>query len=245
MRQLKNILYAVAASAFLFVNTAQAQVMWVDYSWKVEPQNEKKFISAVEKFTQSETFSTFPGKMWFVVHTANGPNPTTHSFAVVYEKVEDFEATFQDLANSDEFDRFRKALNAAAEPVDEVVYTHVKGYGAHPIDATTYQVSVMAVSNPTGYLGAVDKLMGNNVMDSLPGGFDIWQIVAGGPPGASHIVVFANNSFAESMNFNIESASDPSFVRDFSAVGKYRTILGSSWTTSPVKYGSAELDSIR
>ena len=245
MRQLKNILYAVAASAFLFVNTAQAQVMWVDYSWKVEPQNEKKFISAVEKFTQSETFSTFPGKMWFVVHTANGPNPTTHSFAVVYEKVEDFEATFQDLANSDEFDRFRKALNAAAEPVDEVVYTHVKGYGAHPIDATTYQVSVMAVSNPTGYLGAVDKLMGNNVMDSLPGGFDIWQIVAGGPPGASHIVVFANNSFAESMNFNIESASDPSFARDFSALNKYRTILGSSWTTSPVKFGTAELNSIR
>ena len=245
MRQLKNIFYAVAASAFLFVNTAHAQAMWVDYSWKVEPQNEKKFISAVEKFTQSETFSTFPGKMWFVVHTANGPNPTTHSFAVVYEKVEDFEATFQDLANSDEFNRFRKALNAAAEPVDEVVYTHVKGYGAHPIDATTYQVSVMAVSNPTGYLGAVDNLMGNNVMNSLPGGFDIWQIVAGGPAGASHILVRANNSFAESMNFNIESASDPSFARDFSALDNFRTILGSSWTTSPVKYGSAELDSIR
>jgi len=245
MRQLRNILYAVAASAFLFVNTAHAQAMWVDYSWKVEPQNEKKFISAVEKFTQSETFSTFPGKMWFVVHTANGPNPTTHSFAVVYEKVEDFEATFQDLASSDDFDRFRKTLNAAAEPVDEVVYTHVKGYGGHPIDATTYQVSVMAVSNPAGYLGAVDKLMGNNVMKGLPGGFDIWQIVAGGPPGASHIVVFANNSFAESMNFNIESASDPSFARDFSALNKYRTILGSSWTTSPVKFGTAELNSIR
>ena len=52
----------------------------------------------------------------------------------------------------------------------------------------------MAVSNPAGYLGAVDKLMRNEVMKGLPGGFDIWQIVAGGPPGASHIVVFANNS---------------------------------------------------
>ena len=103
----------------------------------------------------------------------------------------------------------------------------------------------MAVSNPVGYLGAVDKLMRNEVMKGLPGGFDIWQIVAGGPPGASHIVVFANNSFAESMNFNRESAADPSFARDFAALGKFRTILGSSWTTSPVKYGSSELNSIR
>ena len=245
MKLIKNFLFACAASVILFVNAAQAQVMWIDYSWKVEPQNEKKFIAAVEKFTQSETFSTFPGKMWFVAHTANGPNPTTHSFAVVYEKAEDFEATFRDLANSDEFDRFRKALSAAAEPVDEVVYSHVKGYGGHPIDATTYQVSLMAVSNPVGYLGAVDKLMRNEVMKSLPGGFDIWQIVAGGPPGASHIVVFANNSFAESMNFNRESAADPNFARDFGALGKFRTILGSSWTTSPVKYGSSELNSIR
>ena len=39
----------------------------------------------------------------------------------------------------------------------------------------------MAVSNPVGYLGAVDKLMRNEVMKGLPGGFDIWQIVAGGP----------------------------------------------------------------
>ena len=93
--------------------------------------------------------------------------------------------------------------------------------------------------------GLIHKLMGNEVMKGLPGGFDIWQIVAGGPPGASHIVVFANNSFAESMNFNRESAADPSFARDFAALGKFRTILGSSWTTSPVKYGSSELNSIR
>lgn len=245
MAKIKTMFAAVFASCILFVGAAQAQVMWIDYSWKVEPQNEKKFVSAVEKFTQSETFATFPGKMWFVVHTANGSNPTTHSFAVVYDKVEDFDATARDLANSEDFDRFRKALNAAAEPLDEVVYSHVKGYGAHPKEALTYQVSLMSVANPVGYLGAVDKLMQNNVMSSLPGGFDIWQVVAGGPPGASHIVVFANNSFAEGMNFNRESASDPAFVRDFSALAKYRTLLGTSWTTSPVKFGSSDLSSMR
>ena len=63
---------------------------------------------------------------------------------------------------------FERRLSAAAEPVDEVVYTHVKGYGGHPIDATTYQVSLMAVSNPVGYLGAIDKLMGNEVMKACP-----------------------------------------------------------------------------
>ena len=46
MKLIKNFLFACAASVILFVNAAQAQVMWIDYSWKVEPQNEKKFIAA-------------------------------------------------------------------------------------------------------------------------------------------------------------------------------------------------------
>lgn len=245
MSKLKTIISAFFASCILFVGAAQAQVMWIDYSWRVEPQNEKKFVAAIEKFTQSETFSNFPGKMWFVVHTANGDNPTTHSFAVVYDKAEDFDANSAILANSEEFDRFRKALNASGDLLAEVVYTHVKGYGKHPKDTDTYQVSLMSVSNPAGYLGALDKLMQNDVMAGLPGGFDIWQVVAGGPPGASHIVVFANDSFAEGMNFNRQSASDPTYVRDFSALAEYRTILGTNWTRSPVKFGSSDLSSMR
>ena len=82
----------------------------------------------------------------------------------------------------------------------------------------------MAVSNPVGYLGAVDKLMRNEVMKGLPGGFDIWQIVAGGPPGASHIVVFANNSFAESMNFNRDprrTPLSPEILRRLANFGQY------------------------
>ena len=66
--------------------------------------------------------------MWFVAHTANGPNPTTHSFAVVYEKAEDFEAIFE-ISRIQMNSIVFKALSAAAEPVDEVVYSHVKGYG--------------------------------------------------------------------------------------------------------------------
>ena len=62
MKLLKNLLFACAASAFLFVNAAQAQVMWIDYSWKVEPQNEKKFIAAVEKFTRAKLSALFPEK---------------------------------------------------------------------------------------------------------------------------------------------------------------------------------------
>ena len=89
--------------------------MWIDYSWKVEPQNEKKFIAAVEKFTQSE-LSAFSRKNVVCCTYSKRTEPNNPLFRSRLRKTEDFEATFRDFANSDEFDRFRKALSAAAEP---------------------------------------------------------------------------------------------------------------------------------
>ena len=62
MKLIKNLLFACAASAILFVNAAHAQVMWKDYSWKVEPQNEKKFVAAVRSSLKVKLSAVFQEK---------------------------------------------------------------------------------------------------------------------------------------------------------------------------------------
>lgn len=244
MRQL----YLVACLAFALLampQNANAQAFWVDYSWEVAPQNEKRFVKAVNKFTSSDAFKKFNGKMWFNVHVANGADPTTHSFAVVHESIEDFERLSAYLAGSADWDKFRKALAAAGTRINETTYSHVIGYGDHPKDKRAFMGQVLQVRDPANYVRSLNSFMKARVMADLPGALDIWQVVSGGPPGATHLVVFGYDSFSEGVNFTASASRNPEFLRNMGNLAQYRSILGSIWVTAPVKFGPSELSDMR
>ena len=100
----------------------KAQAFWIDHSWQVAPNNEKRFMTAFEEFRKSEIYQQFKGKIWFNVNVADGADPATHSFATVYDSLEEFEELSAQLAVNDDWFKFRRALSAAGNLVTTTTY---------------------------------------------------------------------------------------------------------------------------
>lgn len=223
----------------------KAQAFWIDYSWQVAPKDEKRFMTAFEKFRASDAFQQFKGKIWFNVNVADGADPATHSFATVYDSLEEFEALSAQLAVNDDWNMFRRALDAAGNLVTTATYMHVRGYGDHPKDKSAFMGSVAQVPNPGAYISSLDKMMAANYMADLPGALDVWQILSGGPPGATHLVVFGYDRFSEGVNYNNKMASNGQFRESMANLGQYRNLLGTVWVNTVGKFGPSDLKNMR
>ncbi|MGI9438202.1 MAG: hypothetical protein ACR2OK_00715 [Parvibaculales bacterium] len=224
---------------------ARAQAVWVDYAWQVAPAQENRFFSAVDKFTNSDTFRTFDGRMLINAHAINGQQATNFSFAVIYDSLASFEATQAGLNGTADWDRFRKALAANGTLLSETVYTHVAGWGTLDNNTQAWEGSAVQVTNPAGYIGRLNRLMDSDIMSDFPGSFDVWRVTAGGAPGVTHTIVFGAKSWSELENFRAESAKNPDFVAAIAGMAKTRTLLGSLWTRSAGTHGTLDLNSIR
>jgi hypothetical protein len=224
---------------------ARAQAVWVDYGWAVEPAKENRFFAAVDKFTGSDAFKDFEGRMLINAHAANGTQPTNFSFAVIYEDLATFEARQAQLNGTAEWDRFRKALSANGTLVSETVYTHVKGWGEINNENFAWEGAAARVTDPANYISRLNRLMNSNIMADAPLSIDVWRVTAGGAPGVSHIVVFGGTSWSEMENFRAESARNPDFVTAIAGMAKVRTLLGALWTRTAASYGPLDLNSLR
>ena len=237
--------FGLVLALMLTPQLAKAQAFWIDYSWQVAPKDEKRFMIAFEKFRASPAFSQFKGKIWFNVNVSDGADPATHSFATVYDSLEEFEQLSAALAQSDDWNKFRRALDAAGNLVTTATYLHVRGYGDHPKDKSAFMGSVAQVTNPAGYIGSLDRMMASNYMADLPGALDVWQILSGGPPGATHLVVFGYDRFSEGVNYTNKMASNSQFRASMANLGQYRNLLGTVWVNTVGKFGPSDLAGMR
>ncbi len=224
---------------------ARAQAVWVDYAWSVEPAQENRFFAAVNKFTNSDVFRNFEGRMLINAHAANGTAPQNFSFAVIYEDLASWEATQADLNGTADWDRFRKALSASGNLVSETVYTHVAGWGEINNERFSWEGAAANVSDPVNYVSRLTRLMDSSIMANMPGSIDVWRVTAGGTPGVSHVVVFGGNSWSETETYRAESAKNADFRAAIAGMAKVRTLLGATWTTTVSSHGSLDLNSIR
>lgn len=223
----------------------KAQAFWIDHSWQVAPNNEKRFMTAFEEFRKSEIYQQFKGKIWFNVNVADGADPATHSFATVYDSLEEFEELSAQLAVNDDWFKFRRALSAAGNLVTTTTYMHVSGYGHHPKDKSAFVGSIAQVTNPRAYIASLDEMMAANYMADFPGSLDVWQILSGGPPSASHLVVFGYDRFSEGVNYFNKMANNPEFTASFANLSQHRNLLGTIWVNSVGKFGPSDLKGMR
>jgi hypothetical protein len=239
------MLFRVMIVLLAMTGFARAQAVWVDYAWAVEPAKENRFFNAVDKFTASDVFSDFDGRMLINASLANGAQPENFSFAVIYKDLASFEARQAQLNGTAEWDRFRKALAANGTLVSETVYTHVAGWGELNNAGMAWEGAAARVTDQQNYVSRLSRLMNSTIMTDMPISIDVWRVSAGGAPGVSHVVVFGGDSWSELENFRSESAQNPDFVAAITGMAKVRTLLGSVWTRSIATHGSLDLNSIR
>ena len=171
------MLFRVMIVLLAMTGFARAQAVWVDYGWAVEPAKENRFFAAVDKFTGSDAFKDFEGRMLINAHAANVTQPTNFSFAVIYEDLATFEARQAQLNGTAEWDRFRKALSANGTLVSETVYTHVKGWGEINNENFAWEGAAARVTDPANYIARLSRLMDSNIMADAPLSIDVWRVI--------------------------------------------------------------------
>ena len=91
--------------------SANAQAVWLSYSYGVSPDKEKVFAATIDKFTKTEAFKKFNGTMIFTLNAFNGSNDETHGLQVIYKSMEDYENLMGEIRNDPDFITFRKGLS--------------------------------------------------------------------------------------------------------------------------------------
>jgi len=226
--------------------SANAQAVWLSYSYAVPPENEKAFAATIDTFTKTETFKKFNGSMIFTLNAFNGANAETHGLQVIYKSMEDYEKLMSEIRTDANFTAFREGLSQNSSFENESLFQWVTGFGQTPPSGNmAYLAQFNMVKDPMGYVGAISANMSKPFMKDMPGGFDIWQLLVGGAPGLTHVVVYNYEKLSDGFNFVNASVKNPEFTKFIGSLNQFRTPLGQTATYGLATYGPLSPTDIR
>jgi len=217
----------------------KAQAVWVDYGLAMKPGSQNTAITAVEKYFNNN--GKFEGLAIFNDTMINGPSPQTHNLALVYKDHASFEKSRQAMLNSPERRAFLQTMFANGNVFTETVYTHVAGWGKTAEEGTQYIGFAMQVSNPNRYVELLDEYSREPGNATEIAGIDLFQVIAGGSPGITHVAVIAVKNRADFM----ERYTAPAFGKYLRKFGQVRKVLGTSYSNNLSFNGPLDLKTIR
>lgn len=237
MRSL-NVL-GLALALMLVPQMAKAQAVWVDYGLAMKPGSQNTAVTAVEKYFKNN--GKFLGLAIFNDTMIDGPSPQTHNLALVYKDHASFEKSRQALLNSPERRAFLQTIFANGNVFTETVYTHVAGWGKTAEEGTQYIGFAMQVSNPVRYTELLDEYSREPGNATEIAGIDLFQVIAGGSPGITHVAVIAVKNRADFM----KRYTAPAFGKYLRKFGQVRKVLSTSYSNNLSFNGPLDLKSIR
>ena len=106
---------------------------------------------------------------------------------------------------------------------------------------TQYIGFAMQVSNPARYIELLDEYSTEPGNATEIAGIDLFQVIAGGSPGITHVAVIAVKNRADFM----ERYTAPAFGKYLRKFGQVRKVLGTSYSNNLSFNGPLDLESIR
>ena len=203
---MKRIGFAVIAALFVS-QTANAGAAWSTISIVATPSNAAQVVAATDKLMNSEVGKTFPGKLLLQVNVADGANAATHTFVPIYKTAAQREAFAQSLQGSTAWTEFQAALEKTTQPGGTVMHQTLKRWGDINDTDHVWMVHAFDVSDPAGFVAALDALMASETGKKFPGQVYLSTVVAGGTvvvrfgiAGADTEVVAGGSVFAKFIN---------------------------------------------
>lgn len=236
---MRNMFLGLVFALVLAPQMGKAQAVWVDYGLAMKPGSQNTAITAVEKYFNNN--GKFEGLAIFNDTMINGPSPQTHNLALVYQDHASFEKSRQAMLNSPERRAFLQTMFANGNVFTETVYTHVAGWGKTAEEGTQYIGFAMQVSNPNRYVELLDEYSREPGNATEIAGIDLFQVIAGGSPGITHVAVIAVKNRADFM----ERYTAPAFSKYLRKFGQVRKVLGTSYSNNLSFNGPLDLKTIR
>lgn len=204
---MKRIGFALIG-ALLTSQAAVAEPVWSTISLSATPSNAPQVVAAADTLMSSEIGKTFPGRLLLQVNIADGANPATHTFVPIYKTTAEREAFTQSLQGNAAWTEFLAVLEKTTQPGGTVLHQTLKHWGDINDTDHVWMAYAFDVSDPNGFLAAIDAFMASATGKKFPGQVYLSAVVAGGLSPVTHVISVGYDSEAEMAAWH--AVRDPS-----------------------------------
>jgi hypothetical protein len=207
---------AFVAIGLLFLAHSAAAASWSVISFTTTPQNAPQVLAAGDKLMSSAAGKTFPGQLTFVQKLQADPAWAT----------------------------FLATVTKLTEPVSTVMYQTIKSWGDVQDSDTVWMTHAFNVSNPAGFLAALETFRASPTGQSFKGQVHVSAVVAGGLSPVSHVISVGYASEAEMEawgNTRTPSKDWAAYIEASRATAEY---LGGSLGRNLKTWGPAPLSDL-
>jgi hypothetical protein len=232
------------AIGLLFLAHSAAAASWSVISFTTTPQNAPQVLAAGDKLMSSAAGKTFPGQLILQAHIADGDNPASHSWIPIYKSAGEREAFVQKLQADPAWATFLATVTKLTEPVSTVMYQTIKSWGDVQDSDTVWMTHAFNVSNPAGFLAALETFRASPTGQSFKGQVHVSAVVAGGLSPVSHVISVGYASEAEMEawgNTRTPSKDWAAYIEASRATAEY---LGGSLGRNVKTWGPAPLSDL-
>jgi hypothetical protein len=232
------------AIAFLLIPHAAEAASWSMFNFATTPQDSAKVVAAADKLMSSKVGKEFPGKVLLQVFTANGADPSTHTFVPIYKNAGERETFVQKMQADPAWTAFQASMAGASQPVSQVLYRTVKSWGEIVDSDNVWIAHAFQVSDPAAFLKAIDTLMASPTGKKFPGQVYLSGVVAGGLSPVSHVISVGYASEAEMESWIAVRDASTDWSTYLTASRKSADYLGANLARTLKSWGPATLKEI-
>ncbi len=213
-------------------------------SFIMSPANGPKVLAAIEKLQSAPIMEKNKGRLLFLANLADGADPSTHAFVVLFESTAEYEAFSMKLQADPAWAEFIGTLGTLGQGAGTLRIRTERSWGDISDDDVVWQNFLFQVQNPAAFLAAHERFMATKTGKNFPGQIHLTSVVAGGISPVSHGVVVGYESQAEMEAWNEANRGNPERIAFFAELNLSAEYLGSSLSRTIKAWGRASMKSV-
>jgi hypothetical protein len=238
-----NFERATIVAAFSFVLLA-SQVAFAGPGYQVNgfivaPSNGAKVLAATTKLQNAEIMKKNNGRLLLLANLADGADPATHSFVILFRSVAEYEEFSQKLQGDPAFTEFIDTLSQLGQGAGTLRFQTLRSWGDLSDDDVVWRNFVFNVTNPIAFAATVERFMQSELGKKFPGQLHLTSLVAGGITPVSNGIIAGYESQAEMEKWNESIATDPVWLAFLSELQLSSEFLGSNLSRTIEAWGKS------
>ena len=234
----------VAIAALLLAQSAAAGPGFQLNGFITTPANAPQVLAAIDKLQSAPIMKKSKGRVLLLANLADGADPATHSFVVLYKSVAEYEDFSAELQADPAWAEFMGTLSTLGQGAATLRIATIRSWGDLSDEDVVWRNFLFNVSNPRAFLAAHERFMNSKTGKAFPGQVHVNATVAGGMSPVSHSIVVGYESQAEMESWNESNATNPEWTAFLAELALSSEFHGSNLSRTIKAWGPASMKSI-
>jgi hypothetical protein len=238
------ILVSTILLATLMTTPSMAGPGYQVNSFITTPANGPKVLAAIEKLQNAPIMKKNKGRLLFLANLADGADPSTHAFVVLFKSTAEYEAFSMKLQADPAWAEFIGTLGTLGQGAGTLRIRTERSWGDISNDDVVWQNFLFRVHNPMAFMAAHERFMATKTGKAFPGQVHLTSVVAGGVSRVSHGIVVGYESQAEMEKWNEANRGNLEWAAFLAELNLSSESLGSNLSRTIKAWGPASMKSI-